>query len=78
MTEPRKLATITVSATARLRLATTPPMAMAALPRMRRARSSANRGKARDAANGCNKRSSRATAQGSSAMPPTSSRPTDR
>ena len=75
MTEPRKLATITVSATARLRLATTPPTAMAAVPRMRRARSSASRVSGWRAASGCRRCSSQATPQGSSAMPPTSSRP---
>ncbi len=47
VTESRKLATITVSATARLRLATTPLTATAAVPRMRRARSIASIGSTR-------------------------------
>ena len=49
--------------------------ATAAVPRVRRARSSAKSGSKRGAASGCSQRSSSATAQGSSAMPPTSSRP---
>ncbi|MNV36727.1 hypothetical protein D3C71_1282160 [compost metagenome] len=73
VTDPRKLDTITVSATARLRDATTPPTAMAALPRMRRARSSASSGSAWRAARGCSHASNRAMHQGSKAMPPTSS-----
>ena len=47
MTDSRKLATITVSATASARLATTPLTAMVALSRSCRARSTASSGSGR-------------------------------
>ena len=52
LTETRKLLTITVSATPRLNAATTPLTATTATSRMRRARSTASIGKAREATNG--------------------------
>ena len=75
--ESRKLATITVSATARLSEATTPLTATAALSRTRRARSTASRDSSRCATQGLSRSYSRAISQGSAVMPPTSSRPTD-
>ena len=77
-TEVRKLATMMVSATARLSAATTPPTVAAAALRVRRARSSANSGSARWRANGSHARSSHAISQGSSVMPPINSSATDR
>src|SRR5665811_839964 len=52
VTDSRKLATITVNATARLSDATTPLMATAAVSRWWRARSSASKGSVRRATNG--------------------------
>ena len=77
-TDARKLATMTVSATARLRLATTPATATVADCRMRRARSSASRpmGERRIPAGA--RCTSNATAAGTQAMPPISSAATDR
>ena len=73
VTESRKLATITVSATARLSDATTPLMATAALPRMRRARSTASSGSRRCATSGARRSYTCAVSQGRALMPPTSS-----
>ena len=73
---PRKLVTMTVSATARLKLATTPPTATVVDRRMRRARSSASMDK------GCCDKllgirpSTAPSNQGRAAMPPSSSKPT--
>ncbi len=77
MTESRKLATITVSATDSARLATTPLVATAAVSRRRRERSTASSGRVWRATSGASRCSSAPTASGSAAMPPTSSRPTD-
>ena len=77
-TESRKLATITVSATARLKEATTPLTATAALSRTRRARSTASSGNRRLRNAGAILSYSSATAHGRTVMPPTSSRPTER
>ena len=71
-----KLATITVSATARLNDATTPLTATAALPRTRRARSTAKSGKAWRATSGATRSSTVPTNQGRPAMPPTRISPT--
>ena len=73
VTEPRKLATITVSATARLSDATTPLMATAALPRIRRARSTASKGNKRCATSGASVSYTCAVSQGRALMPPTNS-----
>ncbi|MCY1217471.1 hypothetical protein D9M72_293860 [compost metagenome] len=78
VTDSRKLATITVSATARLRLATTPLTATAAVPRMRRARSTASIGSTRRANAGATRSYSSAMSQGRAVMPPTSRQATDR
>ena len=78
MTESRKLATITVSATARLRLATTPLTATAAVPRMRRARSMASIGSTCCANSGAMRSYNSAINQGSAVMPPTSRHATER
>lgn len=73
---PRKLVTMTVSATARLRLATTPPTATVVERRMRLARSSASMD------SGCRNRllgirpSTAPSSQGRAAMPPSSNSPT--
>ena len=77
MTESRKLATITVSATARLSDATTPLTATAALSRWRRARSTASSGSVWRATSGAIRSSSKAMSQGRAVMPPTSSRAID-
>ena len=68
---------MTVSATAKLRLATTPLMAMAAVPRMRRARSMASIGKSRRASSGARRSYNSAIRPGKAVMLPTSSSPTD-
>jgi hypothetical protein len=78
VTDCRKLATITVSATARLRAATTPLTATAALSRTRRARSTASSGSRRCATAGAMRSYSAPTAPGSTEIPPTSSKPTER
>ena len=75
--ESRKLATITVSATARLSDATTPLTATLALSRTRRARSTASSGSKRCCTTGLTRSSSSAISQGSAVMPPTSSSATD-
>ena len=77
VTDSRKLATITVSATARLSEATTPLTATAAVSRWRLARSTANRGSVWCATRGASWPSNRPINQGSAVMPPTNSRPTD-
>ena len=73
--DSRKLATITVSATARLSEATTALTATAALPRTRRARSSANTGRAWRLRRGASWSSSRPTSQGKAVMPPSNNKP---
>ena len=78
MTESRKLATITVSATARLSDATTPLMATAALVRTRRARSTASSGSNRCATHGLSRSYSSVISHGNPVMPPTSSSPTEK
>ena len=75
--ESRKLATITVSATARLSDATTPLTATLALSRTRRARSTASRGSSCCCTHGLTRSSSNAISHGSAVMPPTSSSATD-
>ena len=79
VTEPRKLVTITVRATDRLRLATTPAVATVAVWRMRRARSTDSIRAAWRASGARGHRLSRApTAEGTQAMPPTSKATTAR
>ena len=77
VTESRKLATMTVSATARLSEATTPLTATAALSRTRRARSTASIGSKRCATQGLSWSYSRVISQGRAVMPPTSSSATE-
>ena len=77
VTESRKLATITVKATARLSDATTPLTATLALSRTRRARSTASRGSSRWLARGLTRFSSNAISQGRAVIPPTSNNATD-
>src|SRR5450830_1612007 len=77
VTDSRKLATITVSATARLSEATTPLTATAADSRCRRARSTASSGKVCRATRGASRSSSTPISQGSAVIPPSSSKPTD-
>ena len=75
VTDSRKLATITVSATDRLRLATTPATAMVAVWRWCRARSTASR--ASGFVGGFSHLSNSPTPAGTQAMPPSNSRATD-
>ena len=75
VTESRKLATITVSATARLRLATTPATAIVAVWRWWRARSTASSASAFDG--GAMPASRPPTALGTQAMPPSIRQATD-
>ena len=74
-TASRKLATITVNATERARLATTPATAMVALSRSCRARSTASRASGRRG--GRTAASSSATPPGMQAMPPISRQATE-
>ena len=77
VTDSRKLATITVNATARLKDATTPLTETAAVSRTRRARSTASNGNKRCATSGATRSNSRATSGGRAVMPPTSSSATE-
>ena len=78
VTASRKLATITVSATARLSAATTPLMAELALARTRRARSRASMGKTRWRASGLTALSSKPVSPGRAVMPPINNSAADR
>ena len=75
VTASRKLATITVSATDRARLATTPATAIVALSRWCRARSTASSASARRG--GAMPASARPTPAGTQAMPPIRRHATD-
>ena len=75
VTDSRKLATITVSATARLSEATTPLTATAALERTRRARSIASIGSSQRESSGASRSYNTEIRAGNAAMPPSSSSP---